>query len=133
MPFERDELMAVVPASHELAKAKAIPLGAFLDEPFLALEHGSDTEVAALFDPADLVPHVALRTWDDYAIMAMVEQGLGLAVLPSLILTRVPYDVVAIPLDPPMHRDLVFATKFGVRLSAAVGRFQEHLFGQQRD
>ena len=126
-PFERDELMAVFPKGHDLAKADAVPLTAFLDEPFLALEHGADTEVAALFAEAGIAPHMSLHTWDDYAIMAMVEGGLGLAILPSLILNRVPYEVETRPLDPPAYRKLVFATKSGARPSAALTRFREHL------
>lgn len=119
--------MAVLPKGHELAKLDAVPLAAFLDEPFLALEHGADTEVAALFAEVEIAPRASLRTWDDYAIMAMVEGGLGLAILPSLILSRVPYEVEERPLDPPAYRELVFATKAGIRPSAALTRFRERV------
>ena len=129
MPYERDELMAVMPRGHALAKLDAVCLEAFLDEPFLALEHGTDTEVAALFESAGLKPHVSLRTWDDYAIMAMVERGLGLAILPALILSRMPYEIVARPLDPCAYREIAFATKAGARPSAALAKFRERLLG----
>lgn len=127
VPFERDELMAVLPSGHPLALDDAVPLAALCEEPFLALEHGSDTEVARLFDEAGLNPHVKLTTWDDYAIMAMVEEGLGLAVLPSLILQRVPYSVVARPLDPPTFREIGFVLKAGREPSLPVKRFADYL------
>lgn len=127
VPYETDELMAVLPEGHPLARLDAVPLEAFLDEPFLALEHGADTEVAELFGQAGVGPDVALTTWDDYAIMAMVEKGLGLAILPGLILQRVPYRVAARPLAPRAHRSLVFATKAGVGRTLAVQRFREYL------
>lgn len=125
--YETDELMAVLPEEHPLARLDALPLEAFLDEPFLALEHGTDTEVAELFEQAEISLDVALTTWDDYAIMAMVEKGLGLAILPSLILQRVPYRVAARPLAPRAFRSLVFATKAGVGPTLAVQRFREYL------
>ncbi len=127
VPYETDELMAVLPEGHPLSRLDAVPLEAFSDEPFLALEHGADTEVAELFEKADALPDVALTTWDDYAIMAMVEKGLGLAVLPSLILQRVPYRLAFRPLAPRAYRDLVFATKAGGQPSLAVRRFRELL------
>lgn len=127
VPYETDELMAVLPEGHPLAMLDAVPLASFLDEPFLALEHGADTEVAELFKKAAIRPEVALTTWDDYAIMAMVEKGLGLAILPSLILQRVPYRLTFRPLEPRAYRDLVFAMKAGAQPSLAVRRFRELL------
>lgn len=125
--YETDELMAVLPEGHALARLDAVPLEALTDEPFLALEHGADTEVAELFAQAGLVPDTVLATWDDYAIMAMVEKGLGLAILPSLILKRVPYKVAARPLAPSACRELVFAVKAGIQPSLAVSRFKTYL------
>ena len=126
-PFERDELMAVLPENHPLATCKAVPLEAFCEEPFLALEHGADTEVAKLFADAGLTPHVDLATWDDYAVMAMVERGLGLAILPSLILQRIPYRVVCRPLTKPHFRQLAFATRADMEPSLPVKKFREYL------
>lgn len=127
-PYEKDELMAVLPENHPLTSRDTVPLHAFLDEPFLALEHGADTEVAALFDRTGFHPKTTLTTWDDYAIMAMVEKGLGLAILPRLILQRVPYRLAFRPLEPHAYRHLVFAVKASVKPSLAVRRFGDYLF-----
>ena len=35
-----------------------------------------------------LTPRVHFTTWDDYAIMSMVESGFGISILPELILRR---------------------------------------------
>lgn len=102
-------------------------LEAFLDEPLLALEHGADTEVAELFSRSGLSPRVELSTWDDYAIMAMVEKGLGLAILPSLILQRIPYRIESRPLAPRAERRLMFAVKAEVEPPLAVSRFRAYL------
>lgn len=41
------------------------------------LEKGAKAEIAALFERYHLQPNVHFTTWDDYAVMSMVESGLG--------------------------------------------------------
>ena len=82
----QDELMAVVPANSSLATAKAVSLADLANEQFILLERGSDDEITPLFRRAGLAVRSKLSTWDDYAIMAMVEDGLGVSILPALIL-----------------------------------------------
>ena len=107
----KDELVAVLPASHPMAHAETFPLAAFEDEPFIAIERGGDAEGATLFSRHGLHVSPAFSTWDDYAIMAMVEAGLGIAMLPALILRRCAYDLATVPLDVPARRDVWVAWK----------------------
>lgn len=127
IPFERDELRAVLPEGHRLLEGEDVSLEDLALEPFMALEHGADTEVAALFDAAGLTPDTRLVTWDDYAVMAMVERGLGVAILPSLILQRIPYAIETRPLRERAFRDLVFATRKDAPVSLAMRKFMEYL------
>lgn len=127
IPYVEDDLMAVLPSDHALAQEKAISLDVFCKEPFLALEHGSDMEVAELFRDAGLKPKVALRTWDDHAIMAMVEQGLGIAILPELVLKRTPYDIVCLSLRPRYRRKLCIIMRKSAPHSLALQRFLSYL------
>ena len=118
-PVLTDELLAVVPEGHSLAKKSRIALADLCDEPFILLERGCDNEVSPLFDRAGLNPRSRLATWDDYAIMSMVENGLGLSILPGLILTRCPYRIEKRPLDPPARRELAAVYRPGLLSSAA--------------
>lgn len=47
---------------------------------------------------------VGYRVKDDYTILAMVESGLGVSVLPHLLLQRTSYRVYAARLMPPVAR-----------------------------
>ena len=71
----RDELMAVVPADSSLAAAEVVPLADLANEQFILLERGTDDEITPLFRRTGLTVRSKLSTWDDYAIMAMVEDG----------------------------------------------------------
>lgn len=59
--------------------------------------------------------------------MSMVESGLGNAILPQLILKRVPYHIIAKELDVPAYRDIGLALKSRKTASAAVKKFIEYL------
>lgn len=66
-------------------------------------------------------------TWDDYAIMSMVEKGLGTCVLPQLILQRIPYRILTKELDVPAYRRVGLALRSKKTASLAVKRFLEYL------
>ena len=126
-----DELMAVVPQGHELAAREAISLAELAAEPFILLERGSDNEISPLFETAGLSLTVCLSTWDDYAIMSMVENDLGVSILPNLILTRCPYRIERRPLDPPVTRNLAAIYRPGL-LSTSARAFLDCLLGRGR-
>ncbi|MEA5019658.1 MAG: LysR family transcriptional regulator [Gordonibacter sp.] len=125
--IDHDELMAVVPEDHPLAAKECIPLEELCDDPFLLLHKGENTVVADVFGRAELRPDVHFTTWDDYAIMAMVECGLGVAILPELILKRIPYRIAVRPLAQPAFRTIGFALKDKENASLATKRFLEYL------
>lgn len=125
--LERDELKAIIPADHPLAGEEVFPLAQLCKEPFMLLEKGARAEISQLFMRNELVPNVRFTTWDDYAIMSMVESGLGVSILPQLILKRVPYNIVAKTLDVEAYREIGFVVRDMKTVSIAVKRFMEYL------
>ena len=98
-----------------------------MDYPFLLLEKGSKAEFSEIFESYGLTPKIFFTTWDDYAIMSMVESGLGISVLPQLVLKRVPYRIVIKELDVPASRDIGLVLKDKKTASLAVKRFLDYL------
>ena len=92
IPLEEDELVAILPTEHPLAAQEKVALEALCHDPFLMLEIQADkpSSIQSLFVSRGLQPQVFFTTWEDYAIMTMVEKGLGVSILPSLILRRMP-------------------------------------------
>lgn len=125
--LESDRLLAVLPENHELAGEKTVPVSALCKEPFMLLEKGAKAEVSEIFENNNLIPSVHFTTWDDYAIMSMIESGLGVSILPELILKRVPYNIIIKELDVPAHRDIGIAMKDRKTASLAVNKFIEYL------
>lgn len=125
--LERDKLLVILPENHPMAKSERFPIAAIAEYPFMLLEKGARAEVSELFDHCGVWPKVHFTTWDDYAIMSMVESGLGISILPELILRRIPYRIVAKELDVPAFRNIGIALRNKKTASLAVKRFMEYL------
>ena len=125
--LERDRLLAVIPEEHPLADCKKFPMKALCDDPFMLLEKGARAEISGIFERSKITPRVQFTTWDDYAIMSMVEGGLGISILPELILRRIPYRILAKELEIPAYRSIGLALKNRGTASLAVKRFLEYL------
>ena len=127
IPLARDDLLAVLPEGHPLAESERVPASALCSEPFILLERGARTDVTEIFEREGLSPRVRFTTWDDYAIMSMVESGLGISILPELILRRIPYRIVAKKLAVPAYREIGLALRERESASLAVKKFIEYL------
>ena len=125
--LEKDKLMAIIPENHPLKESEKFPVTALCNEPFMLLEKGAKAEISEIFERNNLTPNVKFITWDDYAVMSMVESGLGIAILPELILKRVPYRIIAKELDVPAYRNIGLALRDKKTASLAVKRFIEYL------
>lgn len=125
--LERDKLLVVLPADHELADCPRFPVQALTQYPFILLKKGGRTEVSQVFEEHGLPLEASFITVDDYAIMSMVEKGLGISVLPQLILRRCAYRIVQKELESPAYREICLAWRKNKPLSPAVKRFLDFL------
>lgn len=77
----------------------------------MLLEKDKNTEISEIFKENNITPNTQFTTWDDYAIMSMVEHGLGVSILPELILQKKPFNIVTRPLNVPAKRQIGLALK----------------------
>lgn len=126
-----DKLMVVLPEGHPLASLEKIPHRVLPDYPFILLEKGNQSEIRSFFEEHDLPLNPRFTTLDDYAIMSMVEKGLGISMLPQLILQRCPYNIVQKELDVPACRKICFAFRSRESLSPVAQQFLGYLSYRQ--
>lgn len=125
--LEQDKLLAILPENHPLADCEKFPVTSLCDYPFMLLEKGAKADISKIFERNGLIPKAHFTTWDDYAIMSMVESGLGISILPHLILKRVPYKIIAKELDVPAYRNIGLALRNKKTISLAVKKFMDYL------
>jgi len=104
-------MQLIMPQNHRLASRAAVRLDEIAQEPFILLEEGHYSEPLEAFAAAGIEPDVKFTIHDDYAIMTMVEAGLGVSILAELMLRRVNWRIAARPLDPPISRTLAIGYK----------------------
>ena len=127
IPLTQDEYKVILPVGHPLAEKETIGVNDLNGQPFLLLEHGGKTEVTELLNACHVTPDIRFTTWEDFAIMAMAEKGLGINILPDLILRRVPYRIEIRSLAEPYYRSVGLAMKDSDHLTPAVRKFIEYL------
>lgn len=125
--LKQDKLLVILPEDHPMTGCERFPVRALCDYPFMLLEKGVKAEVSEIFERNQISPKIHFTTWDDYAIMSMVESGLGISILPQLILQRIPYRIVAKELDVPAYRNIAIALRDKKSASLAVKRFLEYI------
>ena len=127
MFLERDEYVLVLPAGHPLTEKETLSPCDLHDQAFLLLEHGGKTEVSEFLERHRVLPDIRFTTWDDYAILSMVEGGLGIAMLPRLILSRIPYRVEIRSFTEPYYREIGLAMRKESTPSAAEQKYVDYL------
>lgn len=120
-------MTAVLPEQHPLAGMDVVPLELLAAEPFILLEEGRYYEPLDVFRSIGVTPNIKYTIHDDYAIMAMVEAGLGVSILAELILHRANYRLVLRPTEPPVSRTIALAYRDKTCLPMASKRFIEYL------
>ena len=127
IPIKDGEMLAVLPQNHILADRNRIALDDLAPEPFILLEEGQFNEPLNAFHEKGLEPNIKYTIHDDYAIMTMAEAGLGVSILAGLMLRRTNFNIVCLPIDPPIFRTLAIAYKDKDSLPIASKYFIEFL------
>ena len=113
VPLRQDRLLAVLPSGHPLANASSYPIARFAQDPYIRILEEKDVEISRIFQEEGVRPNLRYNVNDDFAILAMVEQGLGVSIMPELVLRDSNRKFSAIPLDRPRFREIGLAVRSG--------------------
>ena len=88
---------------------------------------GYDQEARRILDQLEQSPRVQFSACNAYTIIAMVEVGLGVSILPALFVENYPSRAVALPFDPPQYRTIGMGVPQIKTASPATRNFMEYL------
>lgn len=123
--LRRDRLLAVLPPDHPLANAPCYPMARLTQDPFILIQENWDMEISRIFQEEGVRPNVQYTLSDDFAILAMVEQGLGVSILSEMLVRSTARHVAAIPLERPRYREIGLAVRRGGPVPPLTRRFRE--------
>lgn len=122
----KDELVAVLPKNHPLSSNPYFPKEALKTEKYIGLKEEQDYDISQFLDSLDENIDVRYAVSNDYAVLTMVECGLGISVVHDLILRPNRYDIVKKPFSPQQFRDIGIATRKGFTPSTVTALFLQH-------
>ena len=106
IPVLDDPMVVVFPPDHALSAYDYVPLGKLQDYPLIMTYREYDTDANRILLDAGLDASVKYRSADDFAVLSMVQHGLGISILPELTLERFPGSYDYRMLDPESYRSL---------------------------
>ena len=127
IPLMEDRLLAILPRGSRFASYPKFPLVECETEPFISLLQSSDHDARRALEAAGVKPNVRFYTKDDYAVIAMVEQGLGMSIMPELLLKGRHDELQILPLIPEARRTIGLAIAAGDRAGPATRRLADYV------
>ena len=122
-----DEMLAVLPPNHPLAQNKTISLAQLAKEPFILLDEGDYSVIMNAFQKLHLSPQIEYEVYDDYSILAMVRQGLGVSAMYGLVLNGLEKGLQIRPIREKPTRPVALAWQNKNTMSLASRRFMEFI------
>jgi molybdate transport repressor ModE-like protein len=121
LPLLADRLLAVLPAGHPLAHAGILRLEQLADQTWIAGCERCRDHLLQLAAAAGFTPRIAFATDDYIAVQRLVAVGLGVALLPQLVLGTVQLPgLVATPLVSAPQRQILVITPAGAQQPPAI-------------
>lgn len=129
IPVLEDPMVVVFPPEHELSGYDYVPVEKLKDHPLIMTYREYDTDANRILLDAGLDASVRYRSRDDFAVLSMVQHGLGISILPELTLERFPGSYDYRMLDPESYRSL----GIGIRSVKEAGPLTRSVIGYIRD
>lgn len=120
-----DELVAVLPRDHPLARGDSVAVRELAEYPLILTQAGSQDMVLAMFERAGVRPKIAHELFQVVSILEFVEHGNGVSVLASLTVPDPRPGLVFRPISPRVARRVALACLDAARLSPAGRAFWE--------
>ena len=111
VPLCSEPLLAVLPKDHSLAEKKSVTLEELSTLPFIVPGEGSNYDIGRMLEMEGVGMTYRYSINDDYAALAMVRNGLGVTIMPRLILEENRKGLCVLPLKNDYERTIGISTQ----------------------
>lgn len=129
IPIYKDPIVVAYSDKYDLSDCDRVSMDRIKDYPFLITDRSYDRDVANLIQQSGYSPEIRYTSKDDYAVLSMVRYGLGVTIIPKLVVEGFDRDFMYKPYDPPYYRTL----GIGVRAEKDVSPLVKFFISYIRD
>lgn len=126
IPVFNDRIMCVTGINFQPQNPDYVTVGDLCGERLIFMRGGPDADTNALLKDCGLTISQHLSVENASSILAMIEGGFGICLMPELMLKKMVYNVSVFPVEPALFRTIVLATYKKRTLSAAAKKFHAH-------
>ena len=126
-PLYEDDLLCIVPKSFRPKHKNYIELSELQEQNFVSQRESTDADIQNLFNKYQLKIRSSCHVVDDLSTIAMVAAGLGICIMPKLVMQNIPYDVDMYPLKPSEHRTIGICSLNAELMAPAVKSMYKHI------
>ena len=123
MHILEDEYVAIFPKNYPLGNMKSFPIKNFNGEKFIIPELSYNNNIFDILKQENVKPLIKFYSQNDYSIIAMVENNLGISFTPELVIEKEKHRINYLPLEPSYSRKLGISMKKFKDLSPAAKTF----------
>ena len=112
-----DEIYCIAPMNFQVKNGHSVSEEDLVNYNFILQQSDYDLDTKAALDHYSIKSTAIQFSIDDQSIVAMVEAGLGLGILPALALQKMQGEVQILPFSTPFYRKIALVTSSQQRLA----------------
>ncbi|WP_128896150.1 LysR family transcriptional regulator [Longirhabdus pacifica] len=125
-PLCKDYLHLLIPQQHALYAKDNVTIQDLAQQAFIMPKAGCDQLIKQAFKANHIQPNTILEVADNITILSMVQEGIGLSIVPELAIPNnvtEPFAFKILKLNPPVYREVGIAARSLHSLSPAASHF----------
>lgn len=123
LPLLQDVMMVILPDTHSLKDSATLSYTQIADRCFIMPKDGC---IKNMLEKHHITPRVTFEVRDVTTILTMVQEYIGVTIMPELYIPEVIPNVCAIPLSPTITREVVLAVRDWQAISPITAEFALH-------
>jgi DNA-binding transcriptional LysR family regulator len=123
VPITRDKMVVILPKDHRLQATKNLTIASLVHFPFIMSKGGCEPLIAEMFSKHNRSPSVRFEVRDMATILNMVQEGLGITIVPEMALPDQLPKVTVRELNPIAWRNIGLCCPFSRETTPAVLAF----------
>ena len=133
-PFYRDPLLCIVPGNYEKEEpGERMTISEMSRRRFVVQRESTDADIQNYLKQNQLDISTRYHVVDDLSTVVMVQAGLGICIMPELVMTDIPYDVRMYRMEPDAARIIGLAVRSPGHMAPAVRTLYRDILDKYRN